>query len=980
MKFIIALTTHRHLGYILVPYLIDKTDRESFYTLVRAIRRDDLLQTDYPFSPEEKELITLTDAYSDESLTSRYTKDGAIQNFYKNMDPDFFTKKIIPYVEQKIIRCISIIQKYQIPLYLKAAQYINLYDEDLIEVTDDLTEAIFNFERTPDEIRYFLSITHHNEEIRFTGRKAIMLTNDPCRLVLNNKLYLFKDITWKNIQPFFQKQYISVPHSMENKYFNTFILNSVKKNQVIAQGFSIKESTPIPEPELSFENSFTGLPILSIKFRYGNKDFLVTQQSSNSVYLEKKDDEYIFYKFNRDFDFEKNTIATLEQLGLKLKESAFIPTDITSTDPAVIFYRLIRWLQENQQTLSDFNIRVSQDRLDRKYFTGTYDLKFQITDSGDWFDIYAVVTFGPFQFPFIRLKKHLLKGIREFELPNGEIAILPAEWFSRYCDLFPLAETEGDTFHIKKHHYALLRSALDRTDKKYQKEFEKLNAIENIPINEIPIGLKAHLRSYQFDGYNWMDHLRAFHFGGCLADDMGLGKTLQTLTLLLKLKKPSQFPPIPSFFCNQDGQLPLFSQQPETKDIQPASLIVVPTSLIHNWENEIRKFTPSLKSYRYIGIQRKKNTNLQAISQYYDIILTTYGTLRNDASTLAACPLYYVILDESQYIKNPSSKTYKAVLQLKPKYRLVITGTPIENSLMDLWSQINFLNPGLLGNLKYFKQEYILPIEKHNDEDQQNKLRKLIRPFILRRTKDEVARDLPPRTEQTIFCEMNSEQKELYEKEKSAVRNQILENVDQHGVNKSAIVILQGLTRLRQLALHPSLIKDDYTGESGKFNEILRNLSSLMAEKHKVLVFSSFVGHLRLLAQAIHEKGWAFSVLTGHTIDREKAIRDFQEKENTRIFLISLKAGGVGLNLTSADYVFLTDPWWNPATENQAINRAHRIGQDKKVFVYRFIARHSIEQKIQSLQEKKSQLAEQFINSNNPLKTITRNEIIDLFT
>lgn len=980
MKFIITLTTHRHLGYILVPYLIEKADSGPFYTLVHPIRQKDLSQTDYPFSPEEKEIVSLTEAYSDESLVSRYTRNGTIQNFYRNMDSDLFTKKVIPYVEQKIIHCISIIQKYKIPLYLKAAQYINIYDEDLIEVTDGLTEAIFNFERTPNEIRYFLSITHQNKEIRFTGRKAIMLTNDPCRLVLNNKLYLFKDITGKNILPFFQKQHISVPHAMEDKYFNTFILNSVKKNQVIAKGFFIKESTPTPEPELSFENSLTGIPILSLKFRYGNKDFLANNTNSNSVYLEKKDDEYTFYKFNRDFNFEKSIIGSLKQLGIRFQESTLVPTDVTSTDPVLIFYRLIQWTQQNQPALSNLNIRVNQNKLEQKYFTGNYDLKFQITDSGDWFDLYAVVTFGSFKFPFIRLKKHLLKGIREFELPNGEIAILPSEWFSRYSDLFPFSKTEGDTLHIKKHHYALLQSAFNQTDKRYKEEFEKLNAIEDIPINETPAGLKAQLRSYQSDGYNWMDHLRAFHFGGCLADDMGLGKTLQTLTLLLKLKKPSQFPPIPLLFSNQDEQPSLFPQPNPTKNIQPASLIVVPTSLIHNWENEIRKFTPSLKSYRYVGIQRRKNTNLQAISQYYDIILTTYGTLRNDADTLASFPFYYVILDESQYIKNPVSKTYKAALQLKSEYRLVITGTPIENSLMDLWSQINFLNPGLLGNLKYFKQEYILPIEKHNDEDQQNKLRKLIRPFILRRTKDEVARDLPLRTEQTIYCEMNSEQKELYETEKSAVRNQILENVDHLGVNKSAIIVLQGLTRLRQIALHPTLVKDDYQGESGKFNEILRNLSSLMAEKHKVLVFSSFVSHLRLLAQAIHGKGWAFSVLTGHTIDREKAIRDFQENENTRIFLISLKAGGVGLNLTSADYVFLTDPWWNPATENQAINRAHRIGQDKKVFVYRFIARHSIEQKIQSLKEKKSQLAEQFINSNNPLKAITRDEIIDLFT
>jgi SNF2 family DNA or RNA helicase len=406
----------------------------------------------------------------------------------------------------------------------------------------------------------------------------------------------------------------------------------------------------------------------------------------------------------------------------------------------------------------------------------------------------------------------------------------------------------------------------------------------------------------------------------------------------------------------------------------------MPTSLIHNWENEIRKFAPSLKIYKHVGSLRNKSNKMAQTIGYYDVILTTYGTLRNDSEMLRSYDFWYVILDESQNIKNSSSKTYKSILEIKSKHKLVITGTPIENSLSDLWSQLNFLNKGLLGSLPYFKREFITPIEKKNDEEQQKKLQKLIQPFVLRRKKEEVAKDLPAMTEQIRFCEMTEAQKEIYDTEKSAIRNAILKNIESNGIKKSALVVLQGLTKLRQLANHPSLVTKENEMESGKFNEIYRNLKNLVAENHKVLIFSSFVKHLELLQAKIESKNWKYSMLTGKTINRQEVIRQFQDDPNNHIFLISLKAGGVGLNLTSADYVFIIDPWWNPAAENQAINRAHRIGQDKKVFVYRFITEDSIEEKIQILKSRKSALAEKFISSNNPLDVVNEEEIMSLFS
>jgi SNF2 family DNA or RNA helicase len=345
---------------------------------------------------------------------------------------------------------------------------------------------------------------------------------------------------------------------------------------------------------------------------------------------------------------------------------------------------------------------------------------------------------------------------------------------------------------------------------------------------------------------------------------------------------------------------------------------------------------------------------------------------------LSKLNFFYLILDESQYVKNPASKTYKAIMKLQSEHRLALTGTPIENSLSDLWAQMNFLNKGILGNLAFFRRYFITPIEKHNSNDQQEKLQILIRPFVLRRTKEEVAKDLPPLMEQTVVCEMDENQQRTYETEKSIIRNSILDGIEQDGMKNSAMIILQGLTRLRQLANHPRLLADFEEGESGKFEEIFRMLENVVAEKHKVLVFSSFVKHLELIKSRIEKENWKYSILTGQTSNRKEVIRQFQEDSENRIFLISLKAGGVGLNLTSADYVFIIDPWWNPAAENQAISRAHRIGQNKHVFVYRFITEGSIEEKIQQLQNRKSSLADKFINSNNPLQEITKEELLSL--
>ncbi|MFY9153589.1 MAG: DEAD/DEAH box helicase [Prolixibacteraceae bacterium] len=977
-EFIIALTEHRAAGNIFVPLLIEKEG--LYYTVKQVVKPHDLKSGKLVLTDTELELLKLIENYSDETITRKFSKKGDKGNFFQNMDEEMFQNHVSPYIDKYIYRCVTLLMKGGTRLFYKQTKYANLYDEDVIRISPIYAESVFHFYRNENGTRYNLKISHDGKPMELLNKTIKMVCTNPCCFVYQNQLFVFKQLSGKKLIPFLSKGSVWIQKQAEEKYFQSFILNAIKESDVKAIGFDIIESNPPRKTIISLEQDLAMNPVLIVKFKYDTNLYLADSVSNVFVSLEKKQDDFTFKKFVRNRDWEDEQLSFLKKLGLKYRNGFWneeINKEIPETEN---HYRAIQWLSKNREELEKAGFQIHQQKLNKKYFTGPQSLDVQIQSNEDWFDILAMVKFGDFKFPFYRLRKHILNKIREFELPSGEIAILPLEWFTSYAEIFPFAKTEGNVLKLRKHHFQLIQDNLKTIDRKYFAKLEQINSISEKQI-ELPAGLKAKLRHYQHEGYSWMYQLYENQLGGCLADDMGLGKTIQALTLLLKIRKKNTAVPVSEFIPEQKNQLSLFGETDQAKDLQPASLIVMPTSLIHNWENEIKKFSPSLKIYKHVGSQRNKSKNMISMLNYYDVILTTYGTIRNDYQMLMPYNFYYLILDESQNIKNSSSKTYKSILEIRSKHKLVITGTPIENSLSDLWSQLNFLNKGLLGSLPYFKREFITPIEKKNDEEQQKKLQKLIRPFVLRRTKEEVASDLPSLTEQIRYCEMTEEQKEVYESEKSAIRNTILKNIETNGIKNSALVILQGLTKLRQLANHPSLVSGEQNQESGKFNEIYRCLESLVAEKHKVLIFSSFVKHLDLVQEKIESENWKYSKLTGKTTNRQEVIRQFQEDKDNHIFLISLKAGGVGLNLTSADYVFIIDPWWNPAAENQAINRAHRIGQDKKVFVYRFITEDSIEEKIQVLKSKKSALAEKFVASNNPFNNaITENEIMSLFS
>jgi superfamily II DNA or RNA helicase len=979
-KFALTLITHRILGPLFNPVMIMPSDNREYFTVIDRLSLANLPQYEPQLSPEHIRLIRIIEEYSDNQLLKVFTKKRiSAQDFLASVDEILLDRQLRPYIERRLLRCLEVLSGSEIPVYFKK-QHNNIYETDRICLSDETANAVFNFIRSPEGLQYFLTISYSDQNIRLTGQPGFILVNDPCRLVLGNNLFQFDDIDGKKLLPFFKKPAISIRREMEKKFLESFAKQVIQKYQVNATGFSILDQHLKPTPILSLETNLSGMPVFMLRFRYHEKAvYFANKKSELLVTLTDSNDIIEFHRLNRDYDFENQIISSLLETGLaNLDTSSFFPFRVNKAENILLTYDLVSWLNFNFDELRKIGVEVVQSLPVNRYYLQKVELKLKVMENqNDWFDIHAVVQLEGTEIPFIRFRNHILTGRREFELPDGRIAVLPEEWFARFKDLFTFARENQDQLALEKQHFPLLKESLHGLDGSYAGKLKKW--LDNTAWQEqaVPCEIKADLRDYQKKGFSWMWKLYTNDFGGCLADDMGLGKTLQTLTLVQHVvneEKQRYYGPVKSVY---DRQLTIFDS-PEAAEVKTKpSLVIVPSSLVHNWINEAGKFAPQLKTGYYGGQNRK------SFAHYYerfDLIIASYGLVRNDLEAIKSYEFLYIILDESQVIKNPHAKTYKAVIGLTGSHRLVLTGTPIENSLSDLWAQMNFLNPGLLGNFEFFRNQFVIPIEKGRDEKQTRILQTLIRPFVLRRTKNEVARELPALTQQVIYCEMSESQQAFYETEKSKARNLILDNIRQQGIEKSSFMILQSLTKLRQAANHPALISMQYAEDSGKQDVIIDNIQNLLAEGHKALIFSSFVKHLDLFKEYCDNRNIQYAMLTGEVPQqqREEIIKEFQDNPEVHLFFISIKAGGFGLNLTSADYVFILDPWWNPAVEEQAMSRAHRMGQKKKVFVYRFIAKDTIEEKIHLLQNRKSKLADVFINSNNPLKAGDKEELMKL--
>lgn len=594
-----------------------------------------------------------------------------------------------------------------------------------------------------------------------------------------------------------------------------------------------------------------------------------------------------------------------------------------------------------------------------RFNTAKPQTKIYISGNTDWFDAKVDILFGDQKVTVAEVKRALGNKQQFVQLDDGTLGILPEEWIKKYSLLFRVGEGKQHDLKLSKYHMSVIDELHnDRNEEELfvqlEQKYDRLKGFKSIEHIAPPEQLTAVLRPYQVFGFQWLNYLSEVSWGGILADDMGLGKTVQALSFL-------------QHYHAANGKL--------------NALVVCPTTLMFNWENEIKKFTPSLTRYIHHGSDRTRD---KATLNQYNIIITTYGTLRSDIKLLVDGEFDCVILDESQAIKNPASKVTKAAGLLRARHRICMSGTPLQNNTFDIYAQMNFLNPGMLGSLEFFRQEFAIPIDKFGEADRKDHLRKLLFPFILRRTKEQVAKDLPEKTETILFCEMEEEQRTIYDAYRNDYRDKILGVIDTQGIQKSQLTILQGLMKLRQICDSPAILKEEekYPNVSIKLEELTREITENIGN-HKALVFSQFLGMLGLIREKLKELGVQHEYFDGSTLapDREKAIQNFQNNEDCRVFLISLKAGGVGLNLTAADYVYIVDPWWNPAVEQQAIDRTHRIGQTKSIFAYRMICKDTIEDKILQLQERKRSLARDLIADDDGfVKNLTKEDVMYLFS
>ncbi len=963
-EIVYSLYSHEYLGLLFESYVVQLDEKGRLSLANQNISFLNADEFDSGLDERDYKLIKLMDKMAQEVVVKPYIK--------RNIRPKDFLRKIYdPKTEDKVIqenleRDLEDLRSKILPLLIGKRLFEMANDKNPIwkeiKVHPEPVTIHFHFFKNEDHTQYKPTFKHKGEKLEIDKRNGVLLCKNPGWLLMQNELYHFdKNLDGKKLIPFLRKKFVVIEKKFEPAYYTKFIANLLAHFDVFPHGFEVKIERGSPEvfvgisdlPSTSTEDLFERREsevfqsqiAFELRFKYGENEFRADHSGEHNVRVEQDGDDYTFYKVIRSQQKERYYGKLIHDLGLPIRKGRV----------AMPKTEAFQWITENEEKLEIEGVKIKQvdQNSGKNYHIGKAQISIEVNENIDWFDVHAKIKFGLYLVSFAKLRKVMLSGKTEFELPNGEIAVIPSSWFVNYSELFSFMEDKGekDSMVMRKHHLALAEQLQqgDLVQLTMSRKLESLRNFESIEQFDVPESFEGILRPYQKEGYNWLRFLNEFKFGGCLADDMGLGKTVQTLALLAH-------------------------EQERNPDL--TSLLVMPTSLIYNWQLEAQKFTPRLKILVYTGTHRVKDP-----WQFgeYDLVLTSYGITRLDVDILKEFYFNYVILDESQAIKNPGSNIAMAVNRLKCKQKLILTGTPVENGTMDLWSQMNFVNPGLLGSQATFKKNFLYAIEKQKDMDKAAKLAALIKPFILRRLKSQVATDLPEKLTNVKYSGMTAEQEEVYDEVKNYYREKIVNEIQETGRSTQQFTLLRGLTQLRQIANHPKLVRDDFEGDSGKLEDVTYMLASSISEGHKVLVFSQFVRHLSIVREYLDEQEIPYSYLDGATKDRQAQVENFQENDDIKVFLISLKAGGVGLNLTKAEYVFLLDPWWNPAVEAQAIDRAHRIGQKNKVIIYKFITKGTVEEKIMALQDRKLALAGELIGSEESfMKSLDQNDIAAL--
>ncbi len=851
-------------------------------------------------------------------------------------------KRIQAYIDRRLDKFLQIIKENAYPLCMNLERKVHVQDV-LLVFSDLIAEPNLSFIKTQTGIKYSLTLSIGLEEINLCQHPITIITNNPGIFVIDKHIIVrLNKIDAVKLKPFIKNESVFIPERSIKTYFEQFVAEMLNKVEIQAEGFDVKLSNTLMDADLVFVLPFTTDKwCIDVRFKYENFSFQLSEkiQKKHKIIV-SEDNEVTVLQCERSIDDESQKVETLCNIGFKMLDGRLLSYGNGK-------YSALEYVS---QIIDDLKIEFSIPNftIDNKkisFASMIEEANFNLVN--DWFDLHGSIRVGDETYAFNKLFENIKNNDPLFKLKDGTYAIIPEEILTKYSQIVRFAVIREGHWQLNKAHFTLIEGDGNET-------VAAKSLIEDVAYSASPL-LKAELRPYQLEGVKWLIKHRLNGLGACLADDMGLGKTLQTIAALLDAKtnkKQVDLIPVNSV------QLDLFGETITLGRNALNALIVLPASLVFNWYSEIKKYAPGLHVVNYTGVNRKQ---LKATLMSFDVILTTYQTLVTDIDFLEKQHFYYVILDESQQIRNKQSKTFQAVNALNAENRISLSGTPIENSLSDLWAQMEFINPDILGAFNFFKSHFMIPIERDMDEVKIAELKTLIAPYILRRTKGEVANDLPDLIENIAFAELLDEQERIYEKEKSAARN-YLAGLDKNDPSYR-FNVLASIMKLRQIANHPKIAFPDYNGESGKFEEITNQIFTISKSGYKILIFSSFISHLELIENWLKGANINFAKLTGSTNqnERKKVVEQFQNDSNVSVFLISIKAGGTGLNLTAADYVFILDPWWNPFVEKQALARAHRIGRKNNVVVTRFITRDTIEERIMQLQAKKKKLSDGII-------------------
>ena len=907
------------------------------------------------FSEEDKHLFQSIRKLQDQEINKYLNRNSPFSGIWENIIhtngedlPDETKALITEYFYPKLKKVFAENADNNFVYALPLGKQFRTQNLIKIELGQELISPSFQVVAKGNEFELVCSARINGDNVDISENES----SSSLFMLYQNTAYLWsKPDDIPELEKFKNAGNIPLPHASWSSLMEDLIMPLTKKYQVDFDKTLLKEvKAGVPEIQLQLQEKGNYLIFKPI-FNY--QGFAVKADDKSTITIPDGDKILVI---QRNKESEGNFIAKLEGLHsmFTLQPDGSLALRGNEVLKNNWFFLFIDALKEMKVPVYGF-----ESLKNFRFNTSRPSTHIHVSSGMDWFDAKVEMEFGNQRIGIAEIKRALASKQSFVQLGDGSLGILPEDWIKKYALLFKVGEGSTDKLRLSKYHMSVIDELYANRNEEelsfaLDEKFERLREFKNIPQTTPPENLIPILRPYQTEGFQWLNYLNDVGWGGILADDMGLGKTVQALSMM-------------QHFKTQNGKL--------------TALVVCPTTLIYNWQNEVKKFTPDLTYQIHHGNNRIRS--VEAL-QNSNIVITTYGTLRSDINLMLKIPFDYVVLDESQAIKNPSSKVTKAATLLNATNKICMSGTPLQNNTFDIFAQMNFLNPGLLGNMEFFRNEFANPIDKFGEQEQKEHLKKLLLPFILRRTKEQVAKDLPEKTETILFCEMESEQRKIYDAYRNSYRDKIMGTIDNQGIDKSQLTILQGLMKLRQICDSPAILNEEekFPNVSIKLDEISRELAENIGN-HKALVFSQFLGMLGLIRKKLEELGIKYEYFDGSTSsnDREKAIQSFQNDDEVRVFLISLKAGGVGLNLTAADYVYIVDPWWNPAVEQQAIDRTHRIGQTKNIFAYRMICIDTIEDKILQLQEKKRTLAKDLIgDDSNFVKALSKSDVEYLFS